>query len=147
MQPASDEQLVARCLAGSDTAFAELVDRYKSLVFGVISQVVGDRSSIEDLAQEVFIKVHKGLPSFRTEDVMRRVAAPRVSALPFSLATDQGLYAGLSVAAVGVSILGRVEGMTAVFAHSQAAGSALIAAVAFAITWALTKKGPETEAS
>ena len=65
MTAASDEQLVARCLAGSDAAFAELVDRYKSLVFGVISQVISDRGRVEDLAQEVFIKIYKGLPSFR----------------------------------------------------------------------------------
>jgi RNA polymerase sigma-70 factor (ECF subfamily) len=48
-------------------AFAALVDRYKNLVFGVISQVVQDPSRVEDLAQEAFLKVHRGLPSFRGE--------------------------------------------------------------------------------
>ncbi len=65
MHPSPDADLVSRCLAGSDEAFCELVDCYKNLVFGVISQVVSDRSRVDDLAQEVFLKVHRGLPSFR----------------------------------------------------------------------------------
>jgi RNA polymerase sigma-70 factor (ECF subfamily) len=65
MKQASEAELIARCLDGSDSAFAELVDRYKNLVYGTISQVVPDRAGIDDLAQEVFLKVHRGLPSFR----------------------------------------------------------------------------------
>ena len=61
----ADRDLVARCLTGSDEAFADLVNSYKNLVFGVISQVVTDRSRVDDLAQEVFLKVYRGLPSFR----------------------------------------------------------------------------------
>lgn len=67
MPQSSDAELVARCLDSSDLAFAALVDRYKNLVFGVISQVVSDRSQVDDLAQEVFLKVHRGLRSFRGE--------------------------------------------------------------------------------
>jgi RNA polymerase sigma factor (sigma-70 family) len=65
MTQASEAELVARCRDGSETAFAELVDRYKNLVYGLISQVASDRAGIDDLAQEVFLKVHRGLPSFR----------------------------------------------------------------------------------
>jgi RNA polymerase sigma-70 factor (ECF subfamily) len=60
-----DQDLVTRCRAGSDTAFAELVDRHKNLVIGVISQVVADKSRVEDLAQIVFVKIHRGLRAFR----------------------------------------------------------------------------------
>jgi RNA polymerase sigma-70 factor (ECF subfamily) len=65
MNQASEAELIEACLGGSSAAFAELVDRYKNLVFGVISQVVADGNVVEDLAQEVFLKVHRGLPSFR----------------------------------------------------------------------------------
>lgn len=65
MNQASEPELIAACLDGSNAAFAELVDRYKNLVFGVISQVVADRNLVDDLAQEVFLRVHRGLPSFR----------------------------------------------------------------------------------
>jgi RNA polymerase sigma-70 factor, ECF subfamily len=65
MNQASEAALIARCLAGSEAAFAELVDRYKNLVYGVISQTAADRDAMDDLAQEVFLKIHRGLRSFR----------------------------------------------------------------------------------
>jgi RNA polymerase sigma-70 factor (ECF subfamily) len=65
MEYASETELIARCRAGDQRAFETLVDCYKNLVFGVISQVVLDRSRVDDLAQEVFLKIHRGLPSFR----------------------------------------------------------------------------------
>jgi RNA polymerase sigma-70 factor (ECF subfamily) len=48
-----------------DAAFRELVDEYKGMVFAIISRSVIDSSRIEDLAQEVFIRVYRGLPRFR----------------------------------------------------------------------------------
>jgi RNA polymerase sigma-70 factor (ECF subfamily) len=65
MNQLSEAELVEACRDGRSAAFAELVNRYQNLVFGVISQVVSDRSRVEDLAQEVFLRVHRGLPSFR----------------------------------------------------------------------------------
>jgi RNA polymerase sigma-70 factor, ECF subfamily len=61
----ADEDLIARCLDGNDEAFAELVDTYKGLVFGVISQVARDKNDVHDLAQNVFVRIHRGLPGFR----------------------------------------------------------------------------------
>ena len=62
-----DRELIERCRAGDDTAFGELVDRYKDLVFGLVYRMVADRSLAEDLAQDVFLKVHRGIPYFRGE--------------------------------------------------------------------------------
>jgi RNA polymerase sigma-70 factor (ECF subfamily) len=59
--------LVGRCRTGDDTAFGELVDRYKNLVYGLIYRLVADNAQVDDLAQEVFLKVHRGLPYFRGE--------------------------------------------------------------------------------
>ena len=64
---ASERTLVERCRAGDSTAFQELVDRYKDLVFGLIARTVQDRAHAEDLAQDVFLRVHRGLPYFRGE--------------------------------------------------------------------------------
>ena len=36
-------ELIERCRSGDDTAFAELVDRYKDLVYGLIYRMVPDR--------------------------------------------------------------------------------------------------------
>src|SRR5579862_6262467 len=53
--------------AGHERAFQELVEHYKNLVFALIARTVQDRSRAEDLAQEVFLRVHRGLPYFRGE--------------------------------------------------------------------------------
>ena len=64
----SDErELIERCRSGDDTAFSELVERYKDLVYGLTYRMVGDRSVVDDLAQDVFLKVHRGIPYFRGE--------------------------------------------------------------------------------
>jgi RNA polymerase sigma-70 factor (ECF subfamily) len=62
---ADEPALIERCRAGDDGAFQELVDRYKDLVFALIARTVQDRTQAEDLAQEVFLRVHRGLPYFR----------------------------------------------------------------------------------
>src|SRR3954447_24624848 len=60
-----ERALIERCRAGDDIAFSELVDRYKNLVYAIVSRMISDRSTADDLAQEVFLKVHRGLPYFR----------------------------------------------------------------------------------
>jgi RNA polymerase sigma-70 factor (ECF subfamily) len=62
-----ERELIERCRSGDDTAFAELVDRYKDLVYGLIYRMIAERGLADDLAQEVFLKVHRGLPYFRGE--------------------------------------------------------------------------------
>jgi RNA polymerase sigma-70 factor (ECF subfamily) len=57
--------LIERCRTGDEVAFGELVERYKHLVYGMIWRLAADRSRTDDLAQEVFLKVHRGLPYFR----------------------------------------------------------------------------------
>ena len=62
----SDEQdLIRRCLFGDEGAFAELVDSYKGMVFNIVDRMVRDAMITEDLAQEVFIRVYRGLRAFR----------------------------------------------------------------------------------
>src|SRR6476659_2893964 len=64
---AAERTLVARCRTGDEGAFQELVERYKDLVFALIARTVQDRSRAEDLSQEVFLRIHRGLPYFRGE--------------------------------------------------------------------------------
>ena len=67
MEPVNERELVERCRRGDEGAFQQLVDRYKDLVFALIARTVQDRSRAEDLAQDVFLRVHRGLPYFRGE--------------------------------------------------------------------------------
>lgn len=65
MTDVPDDELVERCRAGDESAFAELVDRHKRPVFALIGRLAPDQGQVEDLAQEVFIRVYRGLPYFR----------------------------------------------------------------------------------
>jgi RNA polymerase sigma-70 factor (ECF subfamily) len=67
MEPVNERELVERCRRGDEGAFQELVDGYKNLVFALIARTEQDRSRAEDLAQEVFLRIHRGLPYFRGE--------------------------------------------------------------------------------
>ena len=67
MEPDRERELVERCRRGDVGAFEELVDRYKNLVFAMITRTLTDRSQAEDVAQDVFLRIHRGLPYFRGE--------------------------------------------------------------------------------
>jgi RNA polymerase sigma-70 factor (ECF subfamily) len=67
MEDVHERELVERCRSGDERAFQELVDRYKDLVFALIARTVQERSRAEDLAQDVFLRIHRGLPYFRGE--------------------------------------------------------------------------------
>ena len=67
MRVTSEHELVERCRQGDETAFRELVDQYTGLVFALIARSVPDRARAEELAQDVFLKVYKGLQYFRGE--------------------------------------------------------------------------------
>lgn len=61
----AEHELIERCRQGDETAFRELVDQFKGLVFALTARSVSNRARAEELAQEVFLKVHRGLPYFR----------------------------------------------------------------------------------
>jgi RNA polymerase sigma-70 factor, ECF subfamily len=67
MDHANERELIERCRQGDEGAFEELVERYKDLVFALIARTIPDRSRAEDIAQDVFLRVHRGLPYFRGE--------------------------------------------------------------------------------
>lgn len=64
---ASDIQLIKLCLDGDHQAFAELVSRYKKLIYGVVYNMVNDKQEINDVAQEVFLRIYKSLNQYNPE--------------------------------------------------------------------------------
>lgn len=60
-----DQMLIDLCNTGDDEAFAVLTGRYYGRVFAMCYRSVGNRADAEDLAQEVFVRVHQNLPVFR----------------------------------------------------------------------------------
>ena len=65
----NDSQLVTRVQSGDQQAFAELVRRYSAMVFRLAVSILGQEfvPEAEDVAQEVFLKVHYAIESFRGE--------------------------------------------------------------------------------
>ena len=60
----TDAQLVKATVEGDPQAFEEIVERYQRLVFNIIYHYMGRRNEVEDLAQEVFLKVFRALDTF-----------------------------------------------------------------------------------
>jgi RNA polymerase sigma factor (sigma-70 family) len=69
----SDAQLVERTQQGDQQAFAELVRRHSALVFRLAVSILGREfiPEAEDVTQEVFLKVHHAITSFRGESKFR----------------------------------------------------------------------------
>jgi RNA polymerase sigma-70 factor, ECF subfamily len=65
----NDSQLVARAQGGDEQAFAELFRRHGDPVFRLALSILGQGFATEaqDVVQEVFLKVHHALASFRGE--------------------------------------------------------------------------------
>ena len=62
----TDAQLVKATVEGDPHAFEGIVERYQRLVFNIIYHYMGRRNEVEDLAQEVFLKVFRALDTFDT---------------------------------------------------------------------------------
>jgi RNA polymerase sigma-70 factor, ECF subfamily len=63
----ADSELISRAAGGDPTAFQELVERHRSMVYRVAYQFAGNHHDAEDIAQEVFIKVYRSLDRFRQD--------------------------------------------------------------------------------
>jgi RNA polymerase sigma-70 factor (ECF subfamily) len=60
-----DERLVKAALSGNDEAFAELVRRHKRKVFNMAARFVRDNYELDDICQEIFIKVYQNMRKYR----------------------------------------------------------------------------------
>lgn len=61
----SDLWLVKNCQNGDHRAFETLILKYQHRVFSLIYHLLRKRNIVEDVAQEVFLKVFKSIKNFR----------------------------------------------------------------------------------
>jgi RNA polymerase sigma-70 factor, ECF subfamily len=66
---ADDAQLIAACRRGEARAMEMLYHQYKRRVFGMAHRIVGASDS-EEVAQEVFVRVFRGLTTFRGDSAL-----------------------------------------------------------------------------
>ena len=57
--------LIDKAKDGNVEAFEEIVNIYQKKVYNIALRMLGNREDANELAQEVFIKVYKALPSFK----------------------------------------------------------------------------------
>jgi RNA polymerase sigma factor (sigma-70 family) len=68
----SDAQLVARCRAGDDDAWRELVERFSRYVYAIAVQAYRlPTSDAEDVFQEVFARAYENLSKLRDDNAIR----------------------------------------------------------------------------
>lgn len=63
----SDELLLVEIAAGNQLAFNEIFDRYSKQIYNFINKQVVEHESVEDLVQEVFLRVYKSARNFDPE--------------------------------------------------------------------------------
>ena len=63
-QQHSDDDLVRACREGQESAFEELVRRYKDRVYNVVYRYLGNHEDSLDVALEVFVRAYRNLDSF-----------------------------------------------------------------------------------
>lgn len=67
----SEEMLIARAKSGDEQAFATIVKIYEKAVYNSALYVSKNREDALDIAQEVFIKLWRTLPSYRGEAALK----------------------------------------------------------------------------
>jgi RNA polymerase sigma factor (sigma-70 family) len=60
----SDQRLIARTLEGELTAFEQLVQRHRNVVFRVAARIVGPDDA-EDVSQDAFLRAYRRLDRFK----------------------------------------------------------------------------------
>lgn len=64
-EAAHDAELVRRFNEGEESAFIEIMNRYREKIFGITLALLRNRSDAEEITQDTFIRAHRGLANFR----------------------------------------------------------------------------------
>ena len=64
-EAAHDAALVRRCNAGDESAFLEIMTRYREKIFGITISLLRNRADAEEITQDTFIRAHRALANFR----------------------------------------------------------------------------------
>jgi RNA polymerase sigma-70 factor (ECF subfamily) len=62
---AQDAELVRRFNAGDEDAFVEIVTRHRTKIFSIAFGLLRNHADAEEIAQDAFIRAHRGLANFR----------------------------------------------------------------------------------
>ena len=66
-----DARMLRGLRAGIEEAYEELISRYEQQVYSMVYRLLGNESDACDVVQEVFLKVFRGVNSFREQRSLR----------------------------------------------------------------------------
>lgn len=64
-----EPELIERARTGEQSAFNQIVLAYRKRILGTISRLIGRPEDVEDVAQEVFVRLYYSLDQLRTAEV------------------------------------------------------------------------------
>lgn len=64
-----DFELIERARGGDEAAFNQVVQAYRKRILGTISRLIGRPEDVEDVGQEVFLRLYYSLEQLRTPEV------------------------------------------------------------------------------
>ena len=64
-----DFELIQRARSGDDSAFNQIVSTYRKRIMGTIARLIGRPEDVEDVAQDVFLRLYFSLEQLRTPEV------------------------------------------------------------------------------
>ncbi len=64
-----DFELIERARGGDDGAFNQVVQAYRKRILGTIARLIGRPEDVEDVGQEVFLRLYYSLDQLRTAEV------------------------------------------------------------------------------
>lgn len=67
----TDEELMARYVAGDRAALREIFDRYAPLLLQMMQHRLGRREDAHDLVQQTFLQLHRSRADFRPNSLLR----------------------------------------------------------------------------
>lgn len=62
-------ELIERARSGDEVAFNQVVQAYRKRILGTISRLIGRPEDVEDVGQEVFLRLYYSLEQLRTPEV------------------------------------------------------------------------------
>jgi RNA polymerase sigma-70 factor (ECF subfamily) len=64
-----EQEQIERARAGDTAAFNQIVGAYRKRILGTISRLIGRPEDVEDVTQEVFVRLYYSLDQLRTAEV------------------------------------------------------------------------------
>src|SRR2546423_7019028 len=64
-----EQELIERARTGDQAAFNQIVLAYRKRILGTISRLIGRPEDVEDVGQEVFVRLYYSLDQLRTAEV------------------------------------------------------------------------------